>query len=373
MMRPASTTRRVPAALCCVIGVLTAAVAAADALPKPRGYVSDFANVLNDGTRRSLESQLEALDRQTSIQLACVTVNGLDGQSIERFATRLFNAWGIGTARRNNGVLVLVAPRDRQMRIEVGAGLERVLTDELAAGLIQTHFVPAFRLGQFDRGIEVGVARIVEILRQEPHPRPLADVPVERTVTPSASATGAATTTTRVLPWPIATGLGLLRAVPQPVQILLLVIGLSVGASKLGTGLRLREIARALTGVLVGVVALAAWWFPFSGWGMPGWLLLGAWTWLVFSAAKDPPRPRPKREPEPAKAVDTAESAQPNADEPWFLRRYTQESSFLDDEDDRPRRRRDRDRFGGFGGGRSSDGGGFGGGSSSGGGASGRW
>jgi uncharacterized protein len=350
---------------------MSAAVAAADTLPKPRGYVSDFANVLNAGTRRSLEAQLEALDRQTSIQLACVTVKDLDGQSIERFATRLFNTWGIGTARRNNGVLVLVAPRDRQMRIEVGTGLERVLTDELAASLIQAHFVPAFRRGQFDRGIEVGVARVIEIVRQEPKAQPLAEVPVERAVAPAAPATKTALAKPGVLSLVIGSALDLLRVVPRPVQILLLVIGLTVGATLLGSGLRLREWAKALTGVVVGGVALAAWWFPFSGWPLAGWLPLGFWTWAAFSAAKDPPPPRPK--PEPETESNTPASTEPDPDEPWFLRRYTRPDPFLGDDDDRPRRR-DRDRFGGFGGGSSSGGGGFGGGgSSSGGGASGRW
>jgi uncharacterized membrane protein YgcG len=362
-----------------VLGALTAAVAAADTLPRPRSYVSDFANVLNDGTRRSLEAQLEALDRQTSIQVACVTVKGLDGQSIERFATRLFNAWGIGTARRNNGVLVLVAPRDRQMRIEVGTGLEHVLTDDLSARVIQTYFVPEFRSGRFDRGIEAGVARVIEIVRQKPQPRPPADVPVERAVTPAASTTGAARPTTRVLPWPLGEGFGVFRAVPRPVQILLLVIGLTFGATQLGTGLRLREFVKALTGVLVGAVALAAWWFPFSGWAIAGWLLLGGWTWLVFSAASDPPpaRPKPEPEPEPAEAADTPASSQAEADEPQLFRSFTEKSSLAGnhDDDDRPRRRRrDRDWSGGWGGGSSSGGGGgFGGGSSSGGGASGKW
>jgi uncharacterized membrane protein YgcG len=171
----------------------------------------------------------------------------------------------------------------------------------------------------------------------------------------------------------VGSALGLLRIVPRPVQILLLVIGLTVGATQLGSGLRLREWAKALTGVVVCGVALAAWWFPFSGWPLAGWLLLGFWTWAAFSAAKDPPPPKPERE--PGAANDTAASSDPDPDEPWFLRRYTRPDPFLgDDDDDRPRRRRDRDWFGGSGGGRSSGGdGGFGGGSSSGGGASGRW
>jgi uncharacterized membrane protein YgcG len=158
---------------------------------------------------------------------------------------------------------------------------------------------------------------------------------------------------------------------PRPIQILLLVIGLTFGAARLGTGLRTREFAKALTGGVVGIVALAAWWFPFSGLAIAGWLVLGFWTWATFSAAHDPPEV-PIPEPQPAKADDAPAAPQPEADEPRLFRSVNEKSALAGDHDvDRPRPRRERTTFGGFGG--RSSGGGSGGGRSSGGGASGGW
>ena len=346
----------------------------AQPLPRPTGYVSDYANLLSASSERALTTRLEALDRQTGIQLAVVTVTSLEGQSVERYATQLFNTWGIGRAETDSGVLVLVAPRDRQMRIEVGTGLERVLTNDIAAGLVDAHFLPSFRERRFQQGIETGVDRIIAVLQGRRTASREAATPVERAAAPP----GRVATPSRSTP--VDDALGVLRWMPRPIQILLLVIGLSVGADRLGRGLRERAVLVPI-GLLIGGVAAAAWWFPFSGWGIPGWLLLGGWTWLVFSAAWRPP-PTVKRH-EPAETAETAETAEPPLtsaataaspdDEPWFLRRYTRGDPFAHEPDERPRRARPR--LGGLRRGSSGSGGsgGFGGGSSSGGGATGKW
>ena len=178
---------------------------------------------------------------------------------------------------------------------------------------------------------------------------------------------------------PIDDVLGVLRAVPRPLQLLLLVIGLTIGAERIGKGLR-EHVVLVPLGLLICAAVFAAWSFPLSGWGIPGWLLVGGWTWLVFSASWKPPRDatlgRPAETPDaspPSESSATTEASTATADdEPWFLRRYTQGDPFGHDGDEQfsRSRRRDRDWDDSD---RSSGSGGFGGGSSSGGGASGKW
>jgi uncharacterized protein len=358
-----------------VAAAVGGAVVSAQTFPTPTGYVSDYAHVLSARSRTALTARLEAVDRQMAIQIAVVTVPSLDGQTVERYATGLFNAWGIGRADTNSGVLVLVAPRDRQLRIEVGKGLERVLTDDIAKGVVDGYFLPAFRDKRIQQGIEAGVERIIAILQARPARAANVDIPVERATAPLPRSAAPPPTT------PVDDVLGVLRVLPRPIQILLLVIGLTIGAERMGKGLR-EHLMLAPLGLVIGAVALAAWWFPFSGWGIPGWLLLGGWTWLMFSTAWKPPRdvglgrPAETSDPPPVnQAVEASDTSTATpVDEPGLFSHYTRGDSFNHDGDAEfwGSRRRDRDRddsgssgSGGFGG--------FGGGSSSGGGASGKW
>jgi uncharacterized membrane protein YgcG len=357
-------------------GVLAAAVAAgggllsAQTVPKPTGYVSDHANVLSARSRNALTARLEAVDRQMAIQIAVVTVKSLDGQTVERYANRVFNDWGIGQAGTDTGVLVLVAPRDRQMRIEVGNGLDRVLTDAVAKGVVDGYFLPAFRQERVQQGIEAGVDRIITILQARPALPRNGDIPVERAA-PTAAPWAPPSKTT-----PFDGVLAVLRVVPRPIQFLLLVIGLTVGAERMGKGLR-EHVVLAPMGLLIGAAAITAWWFPFSGWGIPGWLLLGSWTWVVFSSSWKPSREASlgrradTSEPTPASPAVAASEAT-SGDEPRLFRNYTRGDSFSHDDEPSRRSRRDRD-WGDSGSSGSSGFGGFGGGSSSGGGASGKW
>src|SRR2546430_4392626 len=92
--------------------------------PSPQGYVTDAAGVLDPSSKAQLESHLAEFERQTSNEIAVATVPSLEGETIETYAVELFKRWGVGKKGKDNGILLLVAPNDRKVRIEVGYGLE---------------------------------------------------------------------------------------------------------------------------------------------------------------------------------------------------------------------------------------------------------
>ena len=139
----------------------------AAALPPPSGYVNDFASVLTEDDRVYLDLFLRALERDTTAEVVVVTVTSLEGLSIEEYANRLFANWGIGKRAQDNGILLLVAPAERRVRIEVGYGLEGSLPDGLAGEIIRTDIVPEFQQGNLRRGIGRGLDRISRVVRGE--------------------------------------------------------------------------------------------------------------------------------------------------------------------------------------------------------------
>jgi uncharacterized protein len=149
------------------VTVLCATSAVAQTLPKPAGRVTDLANVIDAGTEADIAARLDQLERQTSSEVAVVTVPSLDGVPVDDYAVRLFKEWGIGQARQDNGVLVLVAPNEREMRIEVGYGLEGILPDGLAGQIIREQFIPRFREDDYNGGIRDGVARVVDVVEKQ--------------------------------------------------------------------------------------------------------------------------------------------------------------------------------------------------------------
>ncbi len=149
------------------VTALSATSAVAQTLPKPAGRVTDLANVIDAGTEADIAARLDQLERQTSSEVAVVTVPSLDGVPVDDYAVRLFKEWGIGQARQDNGVLVLVAPNEREMRIEVGYGLEGILPDGLAGEIIRDQFIPRFREDDYNGGIRDGVARVVDIVEKQ--------------------------------------------------------------------------------------------------------------------------------------------------------------------------------------------------------------
>ena len=140
---------------------------AAQSLPKPAGRIADLANVIDAATEADLDRRLDELEQKTTSEIALVTVPSLDGVPVEDYAVRLFKEWGIGQSKSDNGVLVLVAPNEREMRIEVGYGLEGVLPDGLAGEVIREQFIPRFRDNDYNGGIRDGVVRVIEIVEKE--------------------------------------------------------------------------------------------------------------------------------------------------------------------------------------------------------------
>jgi uncharacterized protein len=124
----------------------------------------DRAEVLSPATEEQLATLLEAHEQATTNQVAVLTIPSLEGSTVEEVADAVFNTWGLGQAGRDNGVLLLVARDDRELRIEVGYGLEGALTDAEAGRIIRNVIVPAFREGDFDGGVTAGVSAILGTL-----------------------------------------------------------------------------------------------------------------------------------------------------------------------------------------------------------------
>lgn len=126
--------------------------------------VNDFAGVLDAGAEARIADSLQSLRDDHDIQMTVVTIGSRgdygDFESIESFATGMFNAWGVGSATRNDGIMILVANVDREMRIELGAGYPADW-NAVAANVIRNNFRPAFRDGDMQRGIESGTVQTI--------------------------------------------------------------------------------------------------------------------------------------------------------------------------------------------------------------------
>src|SRR5277367_1898972 len=130
--------------------------------PALSGRVVDDANILSQTTKDDLTAKLAALEQKTSRQLVVVTIPSLQGYEISDYGYQLGRAWGIGQKTLNNGILLIVAPTEHKVRIEVGYGLEPILTDALSEVIIQTQILPKFRAGDFNGGVEAGVTALVQ-------------------------------------------------------------------------------------------------------------------------------------------------------------------------------------------------------------------
>src|SRR6266581_3032674 len=151
--------RALPLSLCAA-ALWAIAVLAAD-VPFLTGRVVDNAEILKPATREALNRTLKAHEDATGNQIAVLTVKTINGESVEEFATKVFENWKLGKKGKDNGVLVVVVPQDRKMRIEVGYGLEGTLTDVASSRIIRNLMTPKFKAGDYDGGVQAGVDAII--------------------------------------------------------------------------------------------------------------------------------------------------------------------------------------------------------------------
>jgi uncharacterized protein len=140
------------------------AALAATNFPPLTGRVVDEAKILSAVTIADLERKLGDLEQKSGIQLVVATVSSLNSEEIEPYANELFRAWKLGEAKNNNGVLLLIAPKERRVRIEVGYGLEGTLTDAVSSVIISNAIAPRFKAGDFNGGVTRGVDDIITAL-----------------------------------------------------------------------------------------------------------------------------------------------------------------------------------------------------------------
>ncbi|HEX8625465.1 MAG TPA: TPM domain-containing protein [Allosphingosinicella sp.] len=148
--------------------LLVAAPAAAQDFPKLTGRVVDAANIIPPADEAALTQKLEAVETASSRQLVVATVPSLQGYDIADFGYQLGRTWGIGQKGANNGMILLVAPNERKVRIDVGYGLEPIMTDALSHQIITQQILPAFKRGDYPGGINAGTDAIIEQLRAPP-------------------------------------------------------------------------------------------------------------------------------------------------------------------------------------------------------------
>ncbi len=133
-------------------------------------YVNDFANLIDQETEARIESLLIEVKNQRGVEMTVVTIDSRNDygtfDAIEPFATGLFNSWGIGNPKRNDGILILIAQQDRDMRIELGAGYPPAFDDTVQT-VIESYFLPWFRQGDYASGIEAGVRETIKRTRLE--------------------------------------------------------------------------------------------------------------------------------------------------------------------------------------------------------------
>jgi uncharacterized protein len=198
--------------------LMSAAASPGPTFPPPTGYVNDVADLLDPAERAQLEQELAQYDQRTGNQISMAIFPDLQGVPINEFAVRLEEAWKVGRKGKDNGVLVLVAVKERQVRIEVGYGLESAITDTDAGEIIRDAIVPAFRTGDYGQGLLAAADRLMGLIDIGPSGAP-----------PAGGAPGPSSG-----PAPLA---GAWRAMPGgvgllPVVLFLLFVVFSLGVSR---------------------------------------------------------------------------------------------------------------------------------------------
>jgi uncharacterized protein len=142
----------------------TSALAADLKFPPLTGRVVDDAGILSSSTKSDLDAMLAQHERTSGQQLVVATLSSLQGHSIEDYGYQLGRSWGIGQKGKNNGAILIVAPTEHKVRIEVGYGLEGQLTDAASRVIIENYITPEFHNGDFDAGVMAGTAAMLRAL-----------------------------------------------------------------------------------------------------------------------------------------------------------------------------------------------------------------
>jgi uncharacterized protein len=160
--------RSAATALLLVLLGLAAPAAWCAEVPALRGRINDYAQLLSRNAAQQLETKLAQFEKETGHQIALLTIPSLGGEDIEGFSIRVAESWKIGQKGFDNGVIFVVAPQDRQLRLEVGYGLEGVLPDAIASRIIREIVVPRFRENDYEGGIARGLDAVMQVIRGEP-------------------------------------------------------------------------------------------------------------------------------------------------------------------------------------------------------------
>ncbi len=148
----------------------SAQIASCAEVPYLTGRVNDYAQILSDEARQALSEKLKAHEDRTTNQVVVLTIPSLQGESIEDYANKVFNEWKLGQQDKDNGILIVVVPDERRMRIEVGYGLEPELTDVQASRIIRGVMAPRFREGDYNGGITEGAVAVMNVLEGQEIP-----------------------------------------------------------------------------------------------------------------------------------------------------------------------------------------------------------
>lgn len=141
--------------------------AAALEVPRLAGYVNDLAGIISPDIELKIENFLRGFESSDSTQLVVLTVDTLEGESLEEYSLKVADSWKIGHKGKDNGALLLIAKQERKIRIEVGYGLEGRLTDLLAGRIIDQEMTPQFKAGNYDAGVIAGISAMAEAVRGE--------------------------------------------------------------------------------------------------------------------------------------------------------------------------------------------------------------
>ncbi len=138
-------------------------------IPKPVGYVNDFAHILNKNTKEKLERLVIELKQKTGVEFAIVTINSTNKEDIFDYSMDMFQKWGIGQKGKDNGLLFLIDVKDRKLRINTGYGLEGILPDGLLGRIRDRYIIPYFKKGDYNDGILNGAMAMAYVIAKAKH------------------------------------------------------------------------------------------------------------------------------------------------------------------------------------------------------------